>query len=219
VDVTSDRPVTVACVLRHQAGCDYDVSYVAKLQAMVARHLHAPHRFVCYSNIDVPCERLPLQTNWPGWWAKMEVFNPEVPGRIFFMDLDTVLTGDITEMARRVDMVMGRCFHGTRTPYASGFMMLPETQRAEVWQRFRVDPHRWMSEFKSGGDQAFITKAITHAATWQEEFPGYLYSYKYECRDKYGDTLPPNTRVVYFHGYPRPAEMPDDHWVKQHWCE
>jgi hypothetical protein len=208
--------VTVACVLRWTPGCDYDVSYVTKLKAMVERHLKVPHRFVCYSNIDVPCERLPLQANWPGWWSKMEVFNPEVPGRIFFMDLDTVLTGDITAMSQRTDLVMIHGFHGTRT-YASGFMMLPESDRAEIFQRFTANPHRYMQEFKFSGDQAFIGRNIKWAATWQEEFPRQLVSYKFECRDKNDDTLPPGARVVCFHGTPRPHQMPADHWTMEHW--
>jgi len=56
---------TVICVLR--SGGQYDAEWVRKLRDGVKRNLARPHRFVCLSDVDVPCERIPLQHDWPGW--------------------------------------------------------------------------------------------------------------------------------------------------------
>ena len=51
--------LTVACVLK-TGGC-YNAEYVRRLKCGVDAHLRG-HRFVCLSDTDVPCERIPLTT-------------------------------------------------------------------------------------------------------------------------------------------------------------
>lgn len=97
--------LTVACVLwmgtfedRH-----YSPAWVSRLRDQVAAALPLPHRFVCLSNVDVPgVETLPLVTGWPGWWAKVEVFNPALAlgDRVLYLDLDVFVTGDLTPIAQ-----------------------------------------------------------------------------------------------------------------------
>lgn len=97
--------LTVACVLwvgsfedRH-----YSPAWVTRLRDEVARWLPEPHRFVCLSNVDVPgVETIPLVTDWPGWWAKLEVFNPAVDlgERVLYLDLDVFVTGDLAPIAQ-----------------------------------------------------------------------------------------------------------------------
>jgi hypothetical protein len=96
--------LTVACVLwmgefedRH-----YSPAWVTRLRDQVAAYLPMPHRFVCLSNVDVPgVETLPLVTDWPGWWAQLEVYNParELGERVLYLDLDVFVTGDLTPIA------------------------------------------------------------------------------------------------------------------------
>ena len=82
----------VACVLR--SGGPYDASYVARLRDGVERHLPSA-RFVCLSDVEVPCERIPLATSWPRNWAKIELFTPGLwDGPVLFIDLDTDVVGD-----------------------------------------------------------------------------------------------------------------------------
>lgn len=96
--------LTVACVLwvgdfeRRR----YSPAWVTRLRDMVAAHLPVPHRFVCLSNVSVPgVETLPLATGWPGWWAKLEIFNPahDLGDRVLYLDLDVFVTGDLTPIA------------------------------------------------------------------------------------------------------------------------
>jgi alpha-N-acetylglucosamine transferase len=70
----------------------YSEEWVEKLQNMVARNLNREYRFVCLSNVDVPCERIPLEHDWPGWWSKIELFRPGLfEDRVLYLDLDLVI--------------------------------------------------------------------------------------------------------------------------------
>src|SRR6185437_3375269 len=89
--------LTVACVLR--SGGLYDAEWVAKLQRGVARHLTLPYRFVCFSDCPVPCERIPLRHDWPGWWSKLEIFSQPIEGTTLYFDLDTVVVGSLDRIA------------------------------------------------------------------------------------------------------------------------
>jgi len=88
--------LTIACVLR--SGGDFDQEYVERLRDGVAANLSLPHRFVCLSDVEVPCERLALQHGWPGWWSKLELFE-QLKGRVLYFDLDTVIAGSLDEIA------------------------------------------------------------------------------------------------------------------------
>ena len=92
--------VTVACVYwkgKFRGREVYDSSWVAKLRNMVARNLPMEHRFVCLSNADVPCVKIDLIHDWPGFWSKIELFRPGLfEGRVLYLDLDIVITGDLT---------------------------------------------------------------------------------------------------------------------------
>jgi hypothetical protein len=50
----------------------------------------------------------------------------------------------------------------------------------------------------------------------QGHFPGQILSYKVEVQGKEGHALD-DARIVYFHGVPKPHEIPDEPWVKEHW--
>lgn len=91
--------ITVACVLVH-GNVPYSMEYVARLRASVKRYLPVAHRFVCLT--DWPKSSLPADVDhikihhdpsMAGWWAKMQLFNPqhELRGRVLYLDLDTLV--------------------------------------------------------------------------------------------------------------------------------
>lgn len=98
--------VTVVCVLwmgTFEARA-YSPAWVTRLRDQVAAHLPLDHRFVCLSNVDVPgVETKPLVTEWPGWWAKVEIFNPanDLGDRVLYLDLDVFVTGDLTPLVQQ----------------------------------------------------------------------------------------------------------------------
>lgn len=97
-----EQSLTVACVLWKGSFRKrrYDVEWVEKLQRMVQPLLPA-HRFICLSNVEVPCERVELTGKLEGWWAKLELFRPDngLQGRVLYLDLDTLPVDDLTDLA------------------------------------------------------------------------------------------------------------------------
>lgn len=87
--------LTVACVLR--SGGIYEPKHVLGLRRQAAAYAPGA-RFVCLSDVPVECERVPLESGWPGWWAKVELFR-HFKGRTLYLDLDSVIVGDTCPLA------------------------------------------------------------------------------------------------------------------------
>ena len=215
-------PLTVACVLK---SCGiYDATWVARLKAGVAKHLPIAHRFVCLSDVDVPCERIPLAHDWPGWWSKIELFKLEGP--VLFFDLDTAIVGDLTHIASTVlDPLCGfKILSDFYRPdgLGSGVMgwngIIASEDLRRWYETFAADPRKWMDICGGLGDQDFINRQ-THRVTglWQSDrlgaHAGEIVSYKVHCRDG----IPANARVVCLHGKPKFGDMPANDEVRRAW--
>jgi hypothetical protein len=193
---------TVACVLR--SGGDYGPDDVRRLRDGVEAHLPGA-RFVCLSDVDVPCERIPLRHDWPGWWSKLELCAPWVHGDAVYLDLDTIITGDLSDLASLNRLAIMR---DVLRPdgLQSSCMFLPEADRAPVWKAFTARPESLMQAFSGGGDQAFLESLwLPGPSRIQDLLPGQLVSFKKDVRPL--GRVPDNARAVIFHGLPRPRDI------------
>ena len=177
----------IATVLR--SGGDYNQSHVQWLY----KQLPADIEKVCFTDLTIPgVNTIKLTEDLPGWWSKIEMFNPDsVAEDIFYLDLDVVVVGDISDILAN----------------------------KQVWEAFKRYPELFMTRYQSGGDQEFISKIYPHAAIWQDILPGQIVSYKKHVIHKKknehatGDgTVPAGTRIVCFHGKPRPWDC-GEAWV------
>jgi hypothetical protein len=99
---------TVACLWVRGHLHYYTAEYVLKLQAMVARHMDRPYRFVCLT--DYPKKQIPrgldtirvppLPAKVMAWWWKLRVFDPAIglSGRVLYIDLDSLVVGSLAPM-------------------------------------------------------------------------------------------------------------------------
>lgn len=203
--------ISVYCVLR--SGGDYKAEHVLRLQAQVRKHLPDAD-FRCLCDIDVGgVKTIPLAYDWPGWWAKMELFRPEISGDILFMDLDTSIVGDLTDIASVDRLALMRDIYRPEG-LQSSIMYLPEAERAPIWSEWADRPRHWMDLYQQGGDQAFLERFwLESAGRWQDLLPAQIVSWKSHVRkalydDESGDgSIPSGARVVIFHGKPRPWEI------------
>jgi hypothetical protein len=194
---------TVACVLR--SGGDYCAEDVRRLRDGVEAHL-PDARFVCLSDVDVPCERIPLCTEWPGWWAKMELFAPWIEGDLLYFDLDTLITGDLSDLAGLNRLAIMQDVLGMPHWRQSSCMFITDECRAEVWREFTADPAGMMRKHKCRGDQGLLEELWqTKAAVIQDVLPGHLVSYRLQVKPL--GRVPDNARAVIFHGLPRPRDI------------
>jgi len=207
--------LTVACVLR--SGGVYDPSWVAKLRKGVAQHLPIEHRFVCISDQPVDCERIPLRNYWPGWWSKIEVFL--LPGPMLFFDLDTLIIGDLSELA---EVAMSTPFAALRNfrvhdGLGSGVMAWGAGVDLSDWhRRFSRDPAEWMRLIGSRGDQGFVEEVadLGSVVRLQDVVPRQIMSFKDDVPNR---TSHPHARVMCLHGKPKFLDMPVQHWVRRKW--
>ncbi|MCV5289720.1 hypothetical protein OFB97_30755, partial [Escherichia coli] len=81
----------------------------------------------------------PLLYNWPGWWSKIELFNPNHPvlgdQDLLYFDVDVVVTGDIHIFEGAKKFTMLREFnHASRVN--SSIMMIPASIKKTIWEQF-----------------------------------------------------------------------------------
>lgn len=224
--------LTIASVLaRPKSGpAPFSGDDVARLEAGVSRHLQEPYRFVCLTNMadeidpTLGIEIIPIEHNWPGWWSKMELFR--LPGPLLYFDLDTAITGDLTDIAEQAEEWQ---FTALRDFYrekglGSGLMGwgVPMTR---LYDEFTANPGHWWNHYMTRGDQAFIEDHVNLGAVarWQDVLPGQVVSYKAHVRattrshESGTGAVPGNARVICFHGKPKPAELPAGDPVREHY--
>lgn len=213
----------------------YGVEHVNLLVRQIARHLTSPHEFVLVSDgaslggLDARVRTVPLDrtTFVPDTrFAKLMLFRPDIGDvigrRIFYLDLDTVVTGSLDAIAgRQEDVVLWRHprwrLHGRSkvAAYNSSVMLLDAGVRPGVWTKFprgRNAEHMRRAVGVSGEDQAWIASVLTpHEATWTDADGVYSINLI--------DGLPDNARLVTFPGAREPgtAEMQAKHpWIAEH---
>mgnify|MGYP001118377060 CR=1 FL=1 len=225
---------TVACVLRSSP--DFDREYVVRLYEAVRRHWSGDLDFLCLTDTPIGhagIREIELRSDWPGYWSKLELFRPDISGTLLTFDLDTMIVGSLDEIRRNPRHTMlRRLKRKNRHQLASGMMLLPEAVRPIIWRHWTRDPELFMRLYawdtghgRPRGDQGFLQQTWERwgippvadpafdyngwnrdgIARWQELFPGQIRSYKYFIRDR--GFVPPETRVVLFHGSPRPADI------------
>lgn len=212
--------VTVACVLK--SGGVYDASWVAKLQRGVARHLSTPHRFVAFSDVPVPCDRIPLRHDWPGWWSKLELFAEPFDDTVLYFDLDTVVVGSLDRIAAHPHrFTMAHEFY--RPQLLCSTAMAWRGDYSDIYRLFAANPidharyyDTELSKHGRVGDQAFIEDQLCarHVDTFRDLFgERSIASYKvHNCQD----APPTDAAVVAFHGRPKPHEITTG-WVPNAW--
>jgi hypothetical protein len=179
-----------------------------------AQRLHAQFcgfPSVCLSDVNVPgIETLPLRHGWPGWFAKMELFNPDaIHDDVLYFDLDTQIIGSPEPYMHDDRLRMLSDFYHPQKP-ASGMMFIPKIDKTHIWKAWAANPQKWMQECR--GDQDVLEAICGRDVA---RFGDRVKSYKvhvaatgmpgWHARRSLGDgNIPPDTDVLCFHGYPRP---------------
>ena len=198
--------ITVATVLK--SGGDFDRRWVWALKRGLARHL-ADYEFVCLTD-DMSVEpywRIPLVHNWPGWWSKFELFRPGLfTGRVLYLDLDTLVVGDLSDIASYAGrFAMLSDFYQPRMA-ASGVMAWEAGAGDELYRQFaRRGP-------RGGRSDPFYSKVLGKVDRLQDLYPGQLVSLKKHARGG----APAGARLVCGHGRPRLSDRKAG-WAYEAW--
>lgn len=219
---TTELPlVNVICM---KWGTKYGPEYVNRLYHGVTRHLKRKHRFVCFTDdatgIDAGVEIRPLPSLGlpPGperGWLKLATFAPtlaDVRGTTLFLDVDVIITDSLDAFF---------------DPPESFYIMYdfnpkrPGVGNSSVY-RFEVGAHPsvladFVADFEKvkrehRNEQEYLTAAMKRMGKLNFWPDAWAVSYKKRCIPAFPRSLwqapacPPETRIVIFHGHPKPEE-------------
>ena len=227
-------------------GDKYPSSYVNRLYGMVVRNLSLSHTFHCLTEesagIHEGVNILPLpDTDYEGWWIKLMLFQRDffgLRGRIIYLDLDVVITGNIDFLAEdNTGLSIIENWSRNRM-WNSSVMSFMIGSLYQVWEEFQGSFYEDV-KVKYRGDQEWIFHCIPSAHTYPKEK---IISYKKSCNARFGKwlawtglrleppkwmqaKLPDGARIVIFHGKPDPEDVLDKHWnewkyapfIKEYW--
>jgi len=211
----------ILAVLR--TGGEYDESHVDKLRDICAQH--APgFEFACLTDGNPDCETIPMIETWPGWWCKMEMYR--LPGPYFFMDLDTVILGDISHIIEKSEHYSFSIMRDHQREQYKKYKPIKNRKcfntavvtwtgdQSHMYKTFKADADKWMNMFTS--DQRFVQSYLIGHELVKPE-PGRDYSYAitqdmvddgpifFDYDTDYGNNYDPNGhKIIVFHGSLRP---------------
>lgn len=180
--------------------------YVNKLHSAVERNLSIPHRFICFTDIPdkINCETRPIYGE--GWFSKLYLFPNFTTGKVIYLDLDTIITGNLDFLDKyNGKFAILRDFY-RKDGYGSGMMMWRGGFGHEITENYEKDG----CPFVEGGDQIYIESQVRNAKRLQDLFPKKIVSYKAHAMA--GTEAP----IVCFHGHPKPHDFQFG-WVKDSW--
>lgn len=216
----------------------FTAEHVRTLRAMVARHYATPHRFVCVTDDAADLADVDTIPLWPdhatvpsphgrgnpSCYRRLKLFDPTIGAllgpRFVAVDLDTVITGDLRPLWDRPDdfMIWGET--DPRSFYNGSMMMLSAGARPHVWTTFnpKTSPRAAHKAGRFGSDQGWISHVLGPGESMWGRKDG-VYSYRVHICPA-GGALPPNARIVFFHGRVDPwsydaQQIP---WVREHYA-
>ena len=161
----------------------------------------------------------------------MEIFNPEhhLLGRNLFVDLDVIITGDITPLWQHGDSNFTICqdFNRVFVPkydkVNSSVMAWSDYSMEDMYLKFTTEQKALLATHR--GDQDYIGEYVKKPVLWPTPW---VRSYKWEVwrggiKDRTPNTymsedhqskIPPDCRIIAFHGKPKPHELSEKKLTK-----
>lgn len=226
--------ITVACVFW---GNKFSDDYVYHLEAMVARNTTVEHEFVVLSDRKVPGVKTKiLKPGYEIWWNKLQLFDPAhgFRNRVVYLDLDTVITGNIDWLLSYDGPYMGIEDVGAvnkHQPHLIGQMQSAiisfDPQKHDyIWNEFNLRFENILQRYRGDGEYLHDA-APKQRVLLQRQFPGQMKSYKYEV---YPDKLD-GVSIVCFHGRPSIEQAKKEtivtpggryepqEWISEYWYD
>lgn len=219
--------MNIICVYNKIGNKDFNEKYVLSLLNICRKKIKEEFAFICYTNDINFFGKIsnivfkPLINNYSGYWAKLEIFN--IKGACLYFDLDTVIVDDIQFIAEEIKSLKETQF------------LAMKKFNAKRWEKegmFTSGVMGWNGDFsflskefnyllakeKYHGDADIIQESLAShniEIKYIQDIPNHgLYSYKWHCREK----LPKDSKVVCFHGQPRPHQVAKQvSWVESNW--
>jgi hypothetical protein len=220
----------------------FEAKHVNVLAGMLRRHYKAEHRLICITDdpTGVKCETHPLWKDLselvnpsgavlPSCYRRLKLFAGETTQamgiedgeRVASLDLDVVLTGEVTALFDREEDFVGWKGIGTYRPvvYNGSLWMFRAGRLRWLWDEFDPDqtPKLTREAKYFGSDQGWMSYRLNGSAPGLDIEDG-VYSF---ARDIHRQRkLPANARIVFFNGKRKPWErltQREQPWIAKHW--
>lgn len=224
----------------------FEARHVNVFASMIRRNTRVPVEVVCitddaegitecdrviplwdeFADIASAADRHPGSQKNPSCYRRLRMFRADAAEwlgrRIISMDIDVVVTGDITPILTcSADFAAWGDTNPT-TYYNGGLVMLDAGARPQVYEFFKANPElakqrgRQLKQF--GSDQAWLGACLGPFEKKLGKEDG-VFSFRNHIQNRTGGRLPPGARLVFFHGHFDPwgeaaQRLP---WVRQHW--
>lgn len=223
-------------------GKKYGRDHVARMQSMLARHLHQPHRIVCLTDQPKdlpagvePAKLPPLMSLDIKGLRRMWLYSTEAKrlgDRLFQLDLDVILTDTIDPLVDRPEpFVIWKSDSNWKDKWAynATVMLITPGAQEPLWQRWKANPKGIFkaAEEDGWGPRTNSDQAIACYLLKDQDVPVWtqadgIYAYRVFA-GKHGDrgqVLPSDARLVSFHGPRDPSQkelQAKSPWIMQHW--
>lgn len=212
---------------------------VNALKQMVTRHYPHPFRFMCVTDdpvgIGPDVEIVPAFNDYadlpsphgeknPSCYRRLRMFHPEIGAvfgeRFVSLDLDMVITGDLTPLWHRPDdlVLWGDTNPQPGSHYNGSMLLMTAGCRPFVWTDFDpiVSPRRAIAAKCWGSDQGWLSFRLGPGEAKWTKADG-VYSFRNDLQGR--SDLPMNAKVVSFHGSQDPwGQKPQRlDWVRAHY--
>jgi hypothetical protein len=173
------------------------------------------------AEFDEPVVTAEFQNEERGWACLMELYRPDLVGdRAVVLGLDTIIVGNLAEVESQTADVVAPYDPYHKPELCNAIISLSGKASEELWDKWSSrrtkdleDPrYRYIGGHFS--EMVWLRQNITPDAWWSDATPGQIASYKV---DLVGGELGERTRVVYFHGFPKPREVNYRKWVQENW--
>lgn len=208
----------------------YSPADVARVASSIRKNMRDPHELVAIT--DYPAHEFPSDIRvvplWNdfrhlgGCYTRLRAFAPDmaeiIAPRFAWLDIDTVVTGDLTTIFRRSeDAVFWRSATVSSLPYNGSMVMMTAGARAHLLDAF--DPDKTPKETRAlnmiGTDQAAIAHILgPDEAVWTSHNDG-VAAFRRDCFK----WLPPDARIVFFPGKTKPTNVRtrlQHPWIEAH---
>lgn len=169
----------------------FTAEHVNTLRRMVARNYAKPHRVICITEdpagLDAGVDVVPLWDDHravpnptgggrPSCYLRLKLFDPSIGSllgdRFVMLDLDCVVTGDLSPLFDRTEDVVLWRSPSRLWPYNGAMLMMNAGARPQVWEGFDPveSPKATQARGYRGSDQAWISHCLGDGeAVWTAE--------------------------------------------------
>lgn len=222
------RPeTTIVCVLK--TGGDFHFEDVLLLSSNLQKQWKGEGylRTICLwdqteKQIEfTTCTILPFpHPEWKGWWSKLNLFSPEMEKYrpFLFLDLDTAIVGDLTEVLPREEdrdkFILLRDLYRPKR-LATGMMWIPAGSEKvqKVWDYWIANNPLTLAARYRGDNNIIENSAVPDL--YFQDYTSAISSFKPD--KKWLVKVPEGIKIVCFHGKPRIFEAAKSvEWVKKY---